>query len=161
MYEDASSQPSRTAGIQMYEDGGGPRSRHDGARYFEEGFGQRVRDEGTTTSSPAVLPSIRNGRPSGQNSPEPFCHLCQCSHNIGSCQLQIKGAEYCRLCGVAHFSLSQKCLHFCSDIQIRLMLDSLRTSKEPKPQIDAVREVLRRELAKKTRGKQHRPHPGN
>jgi hypothetical protein len=65
----------------------------------------------------------------------------------GQCPLQAKGVEYCGLCGLAHFSISRTCPHLSSEIQLRVMLDSLRTSKEPEPIRQALDDALRRELA--------------
>jgi chromodomain-helicase-DNA-binding protein 4 len=67
------------------------------------------------------------------------------------------GAEVCKLCRVAHFSFSEKCLHYLTAVQIRVILDSLRESKQPKAQIEAAREVLRRELVMKLNVKQQTP----
>jgi chromodomain-helicase-DNA-binding protein 4 len=67
------------------------------------------------------------------------------------------GVEHCKLCGVAHLGVSDKCLHYLNVIQIRIMLDSLRQSSEPQAQVEAVRVVLRRELAKKLQAKQRKP----
>jgi chromodomain-helicase-DNA-binding protein 4 len=67
------------------------------------------------------------------------------------------GPDVCKLCGVAHVSFSEKCLHFLTAVQIRVILDSLRESKQPEAQIEAAREVLRRELFMKLNAKQEKP----
>ena len=66
---------------------------------------------------------------------------------VGQCQLRVKGLDYCGLCGLAHFGISSSCPHLGSDIQIRLILDALSRSPEPKAVVDAVGKKLRQELA--------------
>ena len=73
----------------------------------------------------------------------------------GQCPIQAKGAEKCGLCGLAHFSISRSCPHFSSEVQLRVMLDSLRTSKEPKPIRQALDDALRRELANRSMRKKN------
>jgi chromodomain-helicase-DNA-binding protein 4 len=63
------------------------------------------------------------------------------------------GANRCTLCGVSHLGFSKKCLHFLNDVQIRVLLDDLRLSKEPKAMVDAARVVLRQELTRKLQAK--------
>jgi chromodomain-helicase-DNA-binding protein 4 len=70
------------------------------------------------------------------------------------------GADPCQVCGVAHFGFSDKCLHYLSVVQIRVLLDSLRQSNEPKAKVDAARMVLRRELARKLQPSQQIPRTG-
>ena len=70
------------------------------------------------------------------------------------------GADHCNLCGVTHFGFSDKCLHYLSVVQIRVLLDSLRQSNEPKAKVDAARVVLRRELARKLQPSQQMPRTG-
>lgn len=65
--------------------------------------------------------------------------------------------EHCKLCGVAHFGISDKCLHYLTDIQIRVLLDSLRQKNGPEAQIEAARSLLRQELVKKLQPKQPKP----
>jgi len=72
----------------------------------------------------------------------------------------MKGAGLCNLCGVAHIGLSDKCLQFISEAQIRLLLDNLRQSNEPKAWIEAARVVLRRELTRKSQAKKESSRTG-
>lgn len=72
----------------------------------------------------------------------------------------MKGIEYCKLCGIAHFGLSDKCIHYLNDIQIRMLLDDLRQSNEPKAQVEQMRKVLRRILTRKLHAKQQKPRTG-
>jgi hypothetical protein len=65
----------------------------------------------------------------------------------GRCKLKLKPVELCGLCGLAHFGISGTCPHLGSEVQIRLMLDALQKSNEPKAQVESVRQRLREELA--------------
>ena len=53
----------------------------------------------------------------------------------------------CRICGLAHFGFSRTCPNLSSEVQIRLMLDALENSSEPRMVVDQLRKILRKELA--------------
>jgi chromodomain-helicase-DNA-binding protein 4 len=80
-------------------------------------------------------------------------------HVVGQCPL-LKGAGLCNLCGVAHVGVSDKCLVYMSEAQIRMLLDDLRHKNKPKAWIDAARVVLRRELTRKSQAKQQKSRTG-
>ena len=54
----------------------------------------------------------------------------------GSCPLKVAGAEYCMLCGLAHYGHARNCPHIGSVTQLRLMVDALKQSPEQADLID-------------------------
>ncbi|KAI6710743.1 hypothetical protein JHW43_006749 [Diplocarpon mali] len=65
---------------------------------------------------------------------------------LGKCPLQAQAPEECGLCGIPHFGFSRKCPCLCSEAQIRLMLDALPKSGEPRYRVTAIEAALRDEL---------------
>lgn len=61
----------------------------------------------------------------------------------GYCALKRAGPEHCNLCGLAHYGTARTCPHLSSETQVRLMLDALKTSTEPRESIEAARSYLR------------------
>jgi hypothetical protein len=58
--------------------------------------------------------------------------------------------EYCNLCGIAHFGCQPPaCPHLSSNVQIRLMLDALRSSNEDPDHVAAATQLLRKELVQR------------
>jgi chromodomain-helicase-DNA-binding protein 4 len=71
------------------------------------------------------------------------CLACGEVHPVGYCPLKRSGAEHCGLCGLAHYGTARTCPHLSSETQVRLMLDSLKTSTESRESIEAARNYLR------------------
>jgi len=111
---------------------------------------------GGEQSFSAILPPGRYGSPIAKGLPQHpsqeirsakiFCQACRERHFNGSCPLKTKPLESCPLCGLAHFGNLTACPHLQDEVQIRLMLDALRKSHEPKAKVDALVERLRKEL---------------
>jgi hypothetical protein len=77
-----------------------------------------------------------------------LCLACDSMHTVGQCPLKRSGVEHCGLCGMAHYGFIQSgseaaCPKFSSETQVRLMLDSLKMSTEPKEIIEPARMYLR------------------
>jgi len=60
------------------------------------------------------------------------CLACGAVHLQGCCPLKRAGVEVCNLCGLAHFGYARICPHLNSVTQLRLMLEGLKDSIEPK-----------------------------
>jgi hypothetical protein len=73
----------------------------------------------------------------------PRCQACTKYHPIGSCPLKVAGAEKCPLCGVAHYGYARVCPHIKSETMVRMMLDTLKNSSEPRYLVDAATKYLR------------------
>lgn len=76
------------------------------------------------------------------------CLACGSIHAVGQCPLKRSGMEHCGLCGLAHYGFTQKgaersCPHLSSETQVRLMIDALKMSTEPKEIIEPARSYLR------------------
>lgn len=76
------------------------------------------------------------------------CLACDSIHDVGQCPSKRSGVEHCGLCGLAHYSFIQSgseaaCPHFSSETQVRLMLDALKMSTEPRHIIEPARYYLR------------------
>lgn len=79
---------------------------------------------------------------------------CKTQHVVGFCPLKTAGVEYCNLCGIAHFGHARVCSHITSETQVtsissiaiypwlktnpkcvfsqvRIMLETLKSSNEP------------------------------
>ncbi|KFY07047.1 hypothetical protein V492_07495 [Pseudogymnoascus sp. VKM F-4246] len=77
-----------------------------------------------------------------------MCLACDSMHVVGQCPLKRSGAEHCGLCGLAHYGyvasgVKAACPHFSSETQVRLMIDSLKMSTEPREIVDEARKYLR------------------
>lgn len=81
------------------------------------------------------------------------CSHCKAEHPVGECPQQQGGLEHCGLCSIAHLSVSRKCPQTATEVQLRLMLDSLKHSTEPKEHLAATKQLLKRELAERIRRK--------
>jgi hypothetical protein len=73
----------------------------------------------------------------------PKCQACTKFHPVGSCPLKVAGFELCPLCGIAHYGHARNCPHIRSETMVRLMLDTLKTSSEPRYLVDAATKYLR------------------
>lgn len=76
------------------------------------------------------------------------CLACDSIHAVGQCPSKRSGAEHCGLCGLAHYGFIQSgsgaaCPQFSSETQVRLMLDALKMSTEPRHIIEPARDYLR------------------
>jgi chromodomain-helicase-DNA-binding protein 4 len=74
-----------------------------------------------------------------------LCYACGTKHLTGLCPLKRSGYERCGLCGLAHYGASQRriCPHLRSETQVRLMIDALKVSTEPREHIQLARAYLR------------------
>ena len=74
----------------------------------------------------------------------PPCLACDARHPTGSCPLKQAGVEFCGLCGLAHYGsgLPKSCAHLNSITQCRIMLETLKSSPEPKEHIEAAKKYL-------------------
>ena len=61
-----------------------------------------------------------------------LCIACDKIHKEGYCPLKLAGVEFCGLCGLAHYGHARTCPHLQSVTQLRLMVDALKRSPEPK-----------------------------
>lgn len=58
------------------------------------------------------------------------CVACQQVHPQGSCPLKLAGAEFCNLCGMAHYGYARICPHINSETQVRAMIAAAKQSTE-------------------------------
>lgn len=74
----------------------------------------------------------------------PPCLACDARHPAGSCPLKLAGVEFCGLCGLAHYGsgLPKSCPHLNSVTQCRIMLETLKSSPEPKEHIEAAKKYV-------------------
>ena len=72
------------------------------------------------------------------------CLACNARHPTGSCPLKIAGVEFCGLCGLAHYGsgLPKSCPHLNSITQCRSMLETLKSSPEPKEQVETAKRYV-------------------
>lgn len=62
---------------------------------------------------------------------EPRCKACTKQHPRGECPLRKTAAEYCPLCGLAHFGKQPGlCAHLANEVNLTEMLRALRASTE-------------------------------
>lgn len=80
--------------------------------------------------------------------PSKHCHACGETHIAGYCPLKLTSIEQCGLCGIAYCGAFDKCPHLMSEGQVRLMLDALKASTEPKEIIEMARTQLRTQIHK-------------
>lgn len=73
----------------------------------------------------------------------PPCPACRQQHPRGACALKLAGAEYCGLCGLAHYGTARTCPHINSETQVRNMLEALKNSTEPRHLVEAATKYLR------------------
>ena len=71
------------------------------------------------------------------------CLACNAQHPSGYCPLKLAGVEHCGLCGLAHYGAPAICPHLESETQVRLMLDALRMSTEPRELVETARSYLK------------------
>jgi hypothetical protein len=71
------------------------------------------------------------------------CIACTKYHPIGSCPLKTAGIELCPLCALPHYGHARVCPHIRSETMVRLMLDDLKHSSEPRYLVDAATKYLR------------------
>lgn len=103
-------------------------------------------NQSTLSSSQHVkVQDSRPSHPEPQNTPT-FCKTCRSVHFIGPCITH--NEQRCGNCGLAHFAYIRTCPDLCSEIQLRIMLDKSRLDKGLG--VDALRAVLRLELARRT-----------
>ncbi|KAH9218901.1 PHD/FYVE-zinc-finger like domain-containing protein [Leptodontidium sp. 2 PMI_412] len=112
---------------------------------------------------PPILPLNRHGRgempKQRQKISSPWCPECRSDHPRGQCPLQPRFTEICGICRLSHFGMGKSCPKMSSEAQIRLMLDSLKHSKEPHELVIATRKVLQKALL--DRGLERKAKRGN
>lgn len=82
--------------------------------------------------------------PNGQPYPPmKQCPACVRVHPVGSCPIKLAGVEHCGLCGIAHFGHARVCPHVRSETQVKLMIEALKQSAEPKHLVEAAMKYLR------------------
>ncbi|KAI9805647.1 MAG: hypothetical protein M1833_005139 [Piccolia ochrophora] len=78
-------------------------------------------------------PANGNGVPGPTSTPQGrACPVCRQVHPVGYCPLKLAGPEFCPLCGLAHYGESTTCPHFGSETQIRVMIETMKGSLEPR-----------------------------
>ncbi|KAE9377939.1 hypothetical protein N431DRAFT_435109 [Stipitochalara longipes BDJ] len=157
---DGHGRPTHTSAAPSHPNGFGHQFTPGTNHLHQNGLGEPIKDQRSAPSYPPILPPIKNGRRDNQKHTENFCQVCQTRHVLGKCTLRTKGIELCNLCGVAHIGLSDKCLLYMSEPQIRILLDDLRQSNKPKAWVEEARVVLRRELTRKSQTKQQKSRTG-
>jgi hypothetical protein len=73
----------------------------------------------------------------------PRCIACTKYHPVGSCPLKAAGTELCPLCALPHYGHARVCPHIKSETMVRLMLETLKNSSEPRYLVDAATKYLR------------------
>jgi hypothetical protein len=104
-----------------------------------------------STPSDVERAKVQDSRPSHrkpQNMPN-FCKMCHSIHAAGLCLSHNKKSNQCSNCRIAHSAYIRTCPNLCSEIQLRITLDKSRSDKNL-PGVDALRAVLRLELARRT-----------
>ena len=71
-----------------------------------------------------------------------ICAACLDYHALGSCPLKRAGAEYCNICGIAHYGRARVCPHISSETQVRAMLAALKQSSESGELVKEARRYL-------------------
>lgn len=82
-----------------------------------------------------------------------FCNGCRSTHVPGQCPLKLAGVQKCNLCGIAHFGSPRSCPSLNSEVQLRLMLDALNSSKDSPADVATVKAILTKRLAEVARKK--------
>lgn len=79
-----------------------------------------------------------------QNAASAPCLVCSSIHPLGYCPLKRAGVEYCGLCGIAHFGAgsTRNCPHLNSVTQCRAMLETLKSSPEPRAEVEQAKRYL-------------------
>lgn len=70
------------------------------------------------------------------------CVVCTTFHSRGHCPLKLAGAEYCNLCGLAHYGVARTCPHIRSETQVGDMLAALKQSPESRQLVDLAKKYL-------------------
>ena len=70
------------------------------------------------------------------------CLACGGTHYQGYCPLKLAGAEYCNMCGLAHFGYSRTCAHLNSVTQLRAMNEALKQSTEAQDLKDSAKKKI-------------------
>lgn len=71
------------------------------------------------------------------------CKACTKRHPLGQCKLKQMGAEYCPLCGIAHYGKGPACPHLQSEENITAMIKALKDSKEDPQMVKDAKVYLR------------------
>lgn len=93
---------------------------------------------------PLAASNIKVGKEPNQTVPGPYCLVCSVAHPVGHCPLKQAGVEICRLCGIAHYGsgATRTCPHLNSVTQCRAMLETLKSSPEPRADIEHAKKYL-------------------
>lgn len=91
-----------------------------------------------------IMPNTKVGREPNQTVPDATCLVCSVAHPVGHCPLKQAGVEICRLCGIAHYGsgATRSCPHMQSVTQCRAMLETLKSSPEPRADIEHAKKYL-------------------
>jgi hypothetical protein len=73
----------------------------------------------------------------------PQCLACTRRHPVGSCPLKLAGVELCPLCAQPHYGFARVCPHIKSETMVRLMLEALKHSPEPRELVEAAAKYLK------------------
>jgi chromodomain-helicase-DNA-binding protein 4 len=71
------------------------------------------------------------------------CLACGDRHQVGYCPLKQAGVEHCGLCGLAHFGHQRTCPHLHSEVQVAIMLGTLKQSTESPVLVEEATKYLR------------------
>ncbi|PVH85370.1 hypothetical protein DL98DRAFT_511838 [Cadophora sp. DSE1049] len=132
--------------------GSAPRPYSDGARERPRPphpNQSQARNQSSGTTQVILAPNGQGRRElpkQRQKISAPWCPECRSDHPIGQCPLRPQFTEICGICRMSHFGMGKSCPKMSSEVQIRLMLDSLNRSKEPRDQIDAAKKILEKAL---------------
>ncbi|KAK0109045.1 hypothetical protein ONS96_002876 [Cadophora gregata f. sp. sojae] len=143
---------SRTEASIQGPKGGAPRLCSDGARerrYPPDLTQSQARSQGSGTTQ-FIVPRNGQGRnevlKQRQEISAPWCAECRSDHPIGQCPLRTQFTGICGICRMFHLGIGKSCPKVSSEVQIRLMLDSLHRSKESGNQIDVAKKILEKAL---------------
>ena len=91
-----------------------------------------------------MLPTTNGAGVACQSGTGTLCLVCSTIHPVGYCPVKQAGVEHCGLCGIAHFGSGfiRNCPHLNSVTQCRVMLETLKSSTEPKADIELARKYI-------------------
>lgn len=75
--------------------------------------------------------------------PSHLCPACGEEHSMGWCRLKVAGTEYCGLCGLAHLGHGRTCPHLNNEVQVGILLQTLKESIESHEWIEQATRYLR------------------
>lgn len=98
-------------------------------------------------SLPVPDPSLTGtnlGSEPNQTAPNRTCLVCSVDHAMGYCPLKQAGVEICQLCGIAHYGSgpTRICPHMNSVTRCREMLETLKSSPEPRADVELAKKYI-------------------